>query len=98
MATGGAPGLRDVRCLVGSLADETGPPLLHHLPTHPPDHLQRPEADLHPQTDHSTDPGATDHAHVAGTGRSKDLPNVWTSLYCPQAFLSLHSSVERTLL
>lgn len=69
MATGGAPGLRDRRCLAGSPADETGPPLLHHLPTHPPDHLQRPEADLHPQPDHGIDPGATDHARAAGIGR-----------------------------
>jgi len=69
MATGGAPGLQDGRCLAGSPADKTDPPLLHHLPTHPPDHLQHPEADLHPQPDHGTDPGATDHAHRAGTGR-----------------------------
>lgn len=71
--TGGAPGLRDRRCLAGSPADETGPPLLHHLPTHPPDHLQRPEADLHPQPDHGIDPGATDHARAAGIGSAVAL-------------------------
>ena len=39
MATGGVPGLQGGRCLAGSPADETGPPLLLHLLTHPPDHL-----------------------------------------------------------
>ncbi len=69
MATGGAPGLQGGRCLAGSPVDETDPPLPPHHLTHPPDHLRRPEADLHPQTDHGTDPGATDHAHAAGIGR-----------------------------